>query len=398
MKTVESKEFENASAGDQSIMVQEALDALNTELHDAGFENYYFNHFAGVQTTLMDLEDEIGKNQDKLNEYNTELLEYAESAAAYKKAVRDIIGLNISDIPTESLAEFAAVAKSIGEQAANAELEAYELERYAEELTEVARAAGLLPENQKITFNADGALNVIEAVAGELTDLDGQSAEVIVEADSDSAKVKINDVMYKVLQYDATTGIATLSADGKTAFGQIDLVTGELREFDEAEAEAYLYANTEDAETNIKNAKSELDGIKDKTVTITTVFKSVYEKVKSALGFAKGTENAPPGAHWVGEQGPELLWFHGGEKVLDAQRSAAYAKEHSRAMSRDNALSAKQGYGQTHTITISPVFHISGEAPPDTEQIIRKCSAMLIDEVMDVLEESGIDAKRGAYV
>ena len=49
-----------------------------------------------------------------------------------------------------------------------------------------------------------------------------------------------------MLEYDDVTGVATLSADGKTAFAEIDLATGELRRFNEAEAEAYLYADTED--------------------------------------------------------------------------------------------------------------------------------------------------------
>ncbi|URZ06492.1 phage tail tape measure protein [Clostridium felsineum] len=38
--------------------------------------------------------------------------------------------------------------------------------------------------------------------------------------------------------------------------------------------------------------------------------------VKSLLGFAKGTENAPQGWAWVGEEGPELMWFQGGEQVI----------------------------------------------------------------------------------
>lgn len=40
-------------------------------------------------------------------------------------------------------------------------------------------------------------------------------------------------------------------------------------------------------------------------------------------GFAKGTGGAPPGWAWVGEEGPELVKFRGGEHVLDHQRSMA---------------------------------------------------------------------------
>lgn len=38
-------------------------------------------------------------------------------------------------------------------------------------------------------------------------------------------------------------------------------------------------------------------------------------------GFAKGTNNADSGLHLVGEQGPELIDFHGGERVYTAQQT-----------------------------------------------------------------------------
>lgn len=40
-------------------------------------------------------------------------------------------------------------------------------------------------------------------------------------------------------------------------------------------------------------------------------------------GFASGTGGAPPGWAWVGEQGPELAYFHGGEQVLSNPQSMA---------------------------------------------------------------------------
>jgi len=38
-------------------------------------------------------------------------------------------------------------------------------------------------------------------------------------------------------------------------------------------------------------------------------------------GYATGTDNARRGWSWVGEQGPELMWFDGGEKVVNHQDS-----------------------------------------------------------------------------
>lgn len=42
-------------------------------------------------------------------------------------------------------------------------------------------------------------------------------------------------------------------------------------------------------------------------------------------GYARGTSNAAPGYHWVGEQGPELLRFRGGETIRNNNRSRTIA-------------------------------------------------------------------------
>lgn len=43
-------------------------------------------------------------------------------------------------------------------------------------------------------------------------------------------------------------------------------------------------------------------------------------------GFAGGTSGAPPGWAWVGERGPELAYFHGGETVLSNPVSSAITR------------------------------------------------------------------------
>lgn len=47
--------------------------------------------------------------------------------------------------------------------------------------------------------------------------------------------------------------------------------------------------------------------------------------LSSLPGFASGTESAPRGVAWVGERGPELVNFRGGEKVYTNSRSMAMA-------------------------------------------------------------------------
>jgi len=43
-------------------------------------------------------------------------------------------------------------------------------------------------------------------------------------------------------------------------------------------------------------------------------------------GFATGTTSAPSGMAWVGEEGPELVKFGGGEQVFTASQSASMAR------------------------------------------------------------------------
>ncbi|WP_158077358.1 phage tail tape measure protein [Caenibacillus caldisaponilyticus] len=43
-------------------------------------------------------------------------------------------------------------------------------------------------------------------------------------------------------------------------------------------------------------------------------------------GYAKGTDNAPPGWAWVGEEGPELMWVPGGSKIIPHDLSMKIAK------------------------------------------------------------------------
>lgn len=48
-----------------------------------------------------------------------------------------------------------------------------------------------------------------------------------------------------------------------------------------------------------------------------------YAFVPNVPGFATGTKSAPPGMAWVGERGPELVSFSGGEQVFTASASRA---------------------------------------------------------------------------
>lgn len=86
---------------------------------------------------------------------------------------------------------------------------------------------------------------------------------------------------------------------------------------------AQLQANIADLERKIARAQALLRGLHNKTVYATVVEQVVTAQVgKTAasrlphlLGYASGTNSATRGWHLVGENGPEVEWFNGGEKV-----------------------------------------------------------------------------------
>ncbi|WP_435199583.1 tape measure protein [Janibacter sp. GS2] len=66
-------------------------------------------------------------------------------------------------------------------------------------------------------------------------------------------------------------------------------------------------------------------------------------RVKPPTGYAGGTRSATPGPHWVGENGPELRWFRGGERVMDSRRSRQLAGGPSGPLRISGELSMRDG-------------------------------------------------------
>lgn len=67
-----------------------------------------------------------------------------------------------------------------------------------------------------------------------------------------------------------------------------------------------------------------------------------FSSPPAGSGYAGGTNDADPGWRWVGEEGPELLWFKGGEKVIPAEDSLSIAKN--LAASNNIPIPSKQEY------------------------------------------------------
>lgn len=110
---------------------------------------------------------------------------------------------------------------------------------------------------------------------------------------------------------------------------------------------------------------------------------SSHAKTKTRSGrFASGTLEALPGWALVGENGPELVDFGGGETVYNHTRT-------NRLLSGVEPMP-----GSSPSVVISPVINIAGNAD---EAAVERMTDTLVDAVIEKLDEAGLDARRRAF-
>lgn len=115
------------------------------------------------------------------------------------------------------------------------------------------------------------------------------------------------------------------------------------------------------------------------------------QAISTRRGYASGTNNAEPGWAMVGENGPELMFFNGGEQVLNAAETSAMQPKISsdiqmmtmaaQMMAMLNAHSGQGvgaisaelgGRGAPTNISVSVPIQVTGNAGPDTLEALRE--------------------------
>lgn len=158
--------------------------------------------------------------------------------------------------------------------------------------------------------------------------------------------------------------------------------------------------------------------------------------MRSMQAYANGTDGAESGLALVGEEGPEIVAFRGGEKVFTAKETRVLMKEMTDETKLINAYAEGTGDGLVIVsmlpqllemmnvlnavgsaekaaqepivseaqksveirIEVSPSFSIECNADEeDIREKVRGWSDEIVEMVMDALEEKGIDTKRGVY-
>lgn len=123
--------------------------------------------------------------------------------------------------------------------------------------------------------------------------------------------------------------VALAEAQGGNA-AAVDAANGKFRaQIGELEAVLRKAGFTEDQINQLLGSYKALANAPNITKTITIKGVTIGDGVSDYSGlhrafsqYAGGTDSAPPGWAWVGEQGPELMRMRGGEQVISARESA----------------------------------------------------------------------------
>ena len=112
--------------------------------------------------------------------------------------------------------------------------------------------------------------------------------------------------------------------------------------------------------------------------------------------YASGTTSAKPGMAIVGEEGPELVMFRGGETVLNARETEQLAKNNAEAVTA-SANNTSVG-GSNYTIDFKPQFNITGNAnAAEIRTVLEEQSENLREQVEGVIKDLITNQNRRSY-
>lgn len=113
-----------------------------------------------------------------------------------------------------------------------------------------------------------------------------------------------------VLGSGSATLVNNVGVGGEYATGLMQTLPSTFREF--------MQPGMNEINNPVHNAAAAINYIKSR---YGSVYNTPLFRGGSYVGYATGTDSATPGLHWVGEKGPELMSFKGGEQVIDNKKS-----------------------------------------------------------------------------
>ena len=411
-----------------------------------------------LQNSIYDTNNEIWAAEKSIKNYNKAMEEDADAVseaeaeiALAEEAVKNLTasmneGTGASEEAAAQVSEFQAAISGVQEKI-NALVESYN-EAYSAAYESISGQYQLWDEAAKVVATSAGSINSalesqitywqdynanLQSLTNRSADIEGLSDMIASFADGSSDSVNAIAGMAGATDEQLATMVAnwkTLQQEQQNAAGSVaDLKTDFTATMDELQTALAEDIEAMDLGDEAKaSAQATIQGFIDGAVGMLPQVTAAYNRVAAAAraalsasgtgtagsipGYAVGTQSATPGFALVGENGPELVYFNGGEQVMTAEETAAMREsmeiqaitfapqllEALHAIHGDGALSAEPGAGSgAGSVELQVVFQINGSASPETVEALREYGDEFAERVLEVMEEAGIDTARRAY-
>ena len=411
-----------------------------------------------LQNSIYDTNNEIWAAEKSIKNYNKAMEEDADAVseaeaeiALAEEAVKNLTaamneGTGASEEAAAQAGEFQAAISGVQEKI-NALVESYN-EAYSAAYESISGQYQLWDDAAKVVATSAGSINSalesqitywqdynanLQSLTDRSADIEGLSDMIASFADGSSDSVNAIAGMAGATDEQLATMVAnwkTLQQEQQNAAGSVaDLKTDFTATMDELQTALAEDIEAMDLGDEAKaSAQATIQGFIDGAVGMLPQVTAAYNRVAAAAraalsasgtgtagsipGYAVGTQSAAPGFALVGENGPELVYFNGGEQVMTAEETAAMREsmeiqaitfapqllEALHAIHGDGALSAEPGAGSgAGSVELQIVFQINGSASPETVEALREYGDEFAERVLEVMEEAGIDTARRAY-
>lgn len=411
-----------------------------------------------LQNSIYDTNNEIWAAEKSIKNYNKAMEEDADAVseaeaeiALAEEAVKNLTasmneGTGASEEAAAQVSEFQAAISGVQEKI-NALVESYN-EAYSAAYESISGQYQLWDEAAKVVATSAGSINSalesqitywqdynanLQSLTDRSADIEGLSDMIASFADGSSDSVNAIAGMAGATDEQLATMVAnwkTLQQEQQNAAGSVaDLKTDFTATMDELQTALAEDIEAMDLGDEAKaSAQATIQGFIDGAVGMLPQVTAAYNRVAAAAraalsasgtgtagsipGYAVGTQSAAPGFALVGENGPELVYFNGGEQVMTAEETAAMRDsmeiqaitfapqllEALHAIHGDGALSAEPGAGSgAGSVELQIVFQINGSASSETVEALREYGDEFAERVLEVIEEAEYDRRRVSF-
>lgn len=421
--------------------------------------NFLSQEYYDLQNSIYETNDEIWAAEKSIKNYNKAIEADADAVAEAKQemdlaneAINRMIAANAAntDVTAETAKQMQEFQSEISgvQQKLNALIEAYN-EAYNAAYESVSGQYQLWDEAAKVVATSAGSINSalesqitywqdynanLQSLTDRSADIEGLSDMIASFADGSSDSVNAIAGMAGATDEQLATMVAnwkTLQQEQQNAAGSVaDLKTDFTATMDELQTALAEDIEAMDLGDEAKaSAQATIQGFIDGVVGMLPQVTAAYNRVAAAAraalsasgtgtagsipGYAVGTQSAAPGFALVGENGPELVYFNGGEQVMTAEETAAMREsmeiqaitfapqllEAMHTIQGDGALSASLP-GQSSElppIIIENTFHVEGNATPETIAALADYGDSLKEVVREAIAEIEEDVSRTMY-